>query len=545
MAAPSYTEDLVDISLAESTTDGGTWAQIGGGGNIAMSAGPDYAMQGTNCVDAKVSNLDRGMAVPFAAFTPGANEHLFIWMFTSTPGLAAPLANGGVCAVVGTSTTAYVRFHVDGGDTFGAQGRVGRCYPIRYRTDATAAAPYRTVTGAPGASPALAGGQWNIVGTVRGSNVAVDAIRRGTGAYLTAGELISAGDASDNPCTFTGFSTLDQTTANRWGILLNLGGGSFEQQGRFVIGQNNAGVATAARFRDSNKTIFFVDTPHALADFSQVVLDHASTRVEWTSISLVGLGTTNPGRLVVNIANPTFVWNGGNNANIATTVLRSNSSLNGVSWRACGQVTPNGATLTDCSLINSTATSALLWNDSVDTNGRLDGTSFSSAGTGHAIELGSSTPANIGLFNNTFTGYGSDGTTDAAIYNNSGKQITISILGGGDVPTVRNGAGASTTIVTGQRNFSFSVTDIAGNPLTGYEWRIYEASVTPGVLGTVALAGEESAVASSQNYSYSYSNDTDVVLQVLHPSYVEAIIRTSLVDADRDIAVQLIPEENI
>ena len=37
---------------------------------------------------------------------------------------------------------------------------------------------------------------------------------------------------------------------------------------------------------------------------------------------------------------------------------------------------------------------------------------------------------------------GADGTTDAAIYNNSGGAITLNISGGGDTPTVRNGASA-------------------------------------------------------------------------------------------------------
>ena len=51
MAAPSYNTDLAPITLAESTTDGGTWT-ASGGGNITLGAGPDFAMQGNNCVSA-------------------------------------------------------------------------------------------------------------------------------------------------------------------------------------------------------------------------------------------------------------------------------------------------------------------------------------------------------------------------------------------------------------------------------------------------------------------------------------------------------------
>jgi hypothetical protein len=112
------------------------------------------------------------------------------------------------------------------------------------------------------------------------------------------------------------------------------------------------------------------------------------------------------------------------------------------------------------------------------------------------------------------------------------------------VPTVRNGAGASTGIITGQRNFSFDVEDEAGAAVTGYEWRLYESAGVAGVLGTVELAGEESAAASSQNYPYTYAGDQDVVLQVMHADFIEAIVRTTLLDADRDVTVQLSPEEN-
>ena len=50
---------------------------------------------------------------------------------------------------------------------------------------------------------------------------------------------------------------------------------------------------------------------------------------------------------------------------------------------------------------------------------------------------------------NTFEGYGLDGTTDAAIYNNSGGHVVLNVSGGGDTPTVRNGTGATTVVVSG------------------------------------------------------------------------------------------------
>jgi len=111
-----------------------------------------------------------------------------------------------------------------------------------------------------------------------------------------------------------------------------------------------------------------------------------------------------------------------------------------------GLLTYQGGYLLSCSFIAAAVAVALSWNQNIDTSGKLDGSMFSSAGTGHAIELGTNTPSSITLKDITFTGYGSDGTTNAAIYNNSGKAITV-YVDGGSTPTVRNGTGASTTII--------------------------------------------------------------------------------------------------
>ena len=58
-------------------------------------------------------------------------------------------------------------------------------------------------------------------------------------------------------------------------------------------------------------------------------------------------------------------------------------------------------------------------------------------------------PGTFAFVGNTFEGYDLDGTTDAAIYNNSGGHVVLNVSGGGDTPTVRNGAGATTDVVSG------------------------------------------------------------------------------------------------
>lgn len=451
MAVPVYSEDLTDVDLAESTTG---WAALGGGG-AGLGVGADFSMQGTNCVDKQITNTEKGQVFDNGAgIAMGAGVHQFVWVFLATAGLAATLANRGLAIVVGSSTTAYCQYHVEGSDTYGAAGRVGRCYPIDYslRTSNIGSAPYRTLTGSPTANPRVWGSTANITGTVKGANLGVDAIRYGTGAYITAGD-------SGTPATFQGFSTQNDSVNNRWGILTQVGAG-FELQGKFVIGQNNSKVATLAYFSDTDKTLSIVDTPHAASNFTQIIVDHASTTCILTNITIATLGTVNKGQFIVNTANPTVTITGGTWTGFGITTLRSNTTVDGLTLRLAGQLTQNSATLTNCLIDRSYATSSIL-----TTNPTLiTDSTFISSGTGHAVEC--TATGTFSWTGNTDSGYtgtrgsnlvASSGSANAMFYNNSGGAITLNVGGGGQSPSVRNAAGSTTTVVA---SFTLTLTDI-------------------------------------------------------------------------------------
>ncbi len=177
------------------------------------------------------------------------------------------------------------------------------------------------------------------------------------------------------------------------------------------------------------------------------------------------------------------------------------------------RVTTTTPTLTSCNWIN--CATGLLWDRNADTNGSLDGSSFTSGGTGHAIELGTNTPTTIALTSVTFTGYGgtpgsnavsSSGSTDAAIYNNSGKTITINVSGG-TTPAVRNGAGATTVV---NSTVAVTVTPIA----VGSEIRAY-------LTGTATeVDGVESAAGTSQVLSLPSAVAVDIVVLCYSPAKI-------------------------
>lgn len=549
MAAPSYTEDLTDIDLAEAISTGWTAFNISGGGGGAPAFGADLGIQGDGCWDKPASNAERGLAVNKTpgAGTVAAGVHIFVWGFCATPGITDTLALRGAYVIIGTSTTDFMQFHVEGSDTYGAAGRVARCYPVSYVTTSnTGSVPYRTVNGSPGATPTYFGFGIKTTATAKGSNIGCDAIRYGTGGFLTAGELISAGDASDNPCTFSGFNLQNDDRSLRWGIFTKVGT-SFELQGKFAMGQNNAGTATLCRFKDSDKAIIIPDTVHSATDFSQIIVDHPSTRVEWTNINIEALGTNNKGLINVINSSSVFTVVGGTFTNIGSTTLRGGCDFTGATWRGSESVSLNGATVDSCIFDKIVSSSSVITSDLVNVNG----CSFISDGSNHAVEL-TSLGSGTMTWNNTSSGYvsgssGSPATTSStgneALYVNVGSgTLTVNVADGATIPSIRT-AGATVNVVAGLKTFTFSTLP----SFTGYEWRIYEVTSLGSLSGSVEIAGEESSTNSSNSYSYSYSSDQTIAVQIISQpgaDYREEIRYYTLTNNDQSVTINLEVDNN-
>jgi hypothetical protein len=125
----------------------------------------------------------------------------------------------------------------------------------------------------------------------------------------------------------------------------------------------------------------------------------------------------------------------------ATVTLRSTSDLDSVTFIDCPTFTQNSATLTNCTFDGTKVSSAAPADAAL-----ISDTSFTSAGTGYAIEIGG-TVAGITLSGLTFTGYaGTNGSTgnEAIFVNIASGSMTISISGG-STPSIRT-AGATVTV---------------------------------------------------------------------------------------------------
>jgi len=497
--------DLTDYALAEATSDvtgvGGTWTQFGSGGGTSFGAGVDFAMQGTNAVDLKVSNSEKGAAVTLnSAQTLSAGDHVFVWTFVATPGLTNDIQNKGSAVIVGSASNAYVQYHVAGNDTFGAQGRVGLCYPIDYSVrTANASAPYRTLQGSPSATPQYIGHSADITANVKGNNVACDAVRAGTGIYVTAG-------TAGSPATFSEASTANDNVTNRWGVLTSLGGTSYELQGYFVIGQDSTQTPTQAYFSDSGASVTFVDTIHAASDFTRVVVDQASTTCILDSISFSAAGTTNRGRFLVNNASSAVTLTGCTFGDMNITTLQAGVTATGCTWRGCEKVTQNSATITNCTFTGSTAAVALEVNSAND----VSGCSFTSSGTGHAVDLGTVSSSTSITWDSTHSGYatinGSTGNETILVNVASGQTLTINNdSGGGSDPTYYNTGSGLVDIISGAVTVKVTVTDSSGSPIQNARVYLTRASDS-----AVVLNGLTNASGVIEDTAYTYTADDNV-----------------------------------
>lgn len=130
--------------------------------------------------------------------------------------------------------------------------------------------------------------------------------------------------------------------------------------------------------------------------------------------------------------------------------------------------TLNGGGLDTCIIKNPKSTPVV----TTDDPGNIANCTFTSGGSGHAIEI--SATGTFTFEGNTFSGYGADASDDASIYNNSGGAVVLVLPSGTTQPTYKNGAGASTTFDTPDVYQSVTLT----NGTAGARVQIYDVTAS-------------------------------------------------------------------
>jgi hypothetical protein len=371
------------------------------------------------------------------------------------------------------------------------------------------------------------------IGDVGGNaqNLLIDEIQHGTSGLRWDG----TGGA------FADFRTFEAT--NNEGNLVPSNGIDF------VYSRLEIGSATLTTFTDSGFTLAFPDQALVAAAFMGLTLDvqNASTVITLSDGTIQSgdiAGATRRPDLIVSGTSGTVTLTNVSALGMRTIDLTSAVTAVGGIWEALN-LTQANADLSGMTIRPNTAAGVALCDDPDFTN--LSDISWAQAGAGHALEI--TTPGAYTFDAQFFEGFGgtggsnlvaNSGPNDAAVYNNSGGAVTISVTGGGDSPSVRNAAGSTTTVVN---NTLITLTGLRDNT----EVRVLEAADNQN-----ELAGIEDAIAGTtddRSFSFSLSAGTVVDIVILNVQYSlppnDRISNFTIPSADTTLPISQVFDTNV
>jgi hypothetical protein len=513
-------------------TDNFTPGDIGDGDIIAK--------QGTQYIGLKVSNgtntfitttLGAGAPYDFSATGAEAGYHIIMWFAA----LTAVNATTGFRIYAQDSTTSDNGFWSFAPPTGYSGGWVSRV--IDPTTNFTGAAGTWTTTGNPAQLTAVAGmgGGFTTITMIAGNfqNVNIDQITVGTGLRADAGTVTV-------PNTWEIIRAADEGTSSaNYGWLSSAAGG-FIAKGGIFLGPAT-GSATSV-FNDTASVVLFADEP--IADgFYQINIRGTGTTVDFIR-NLIRTedpsGNVNSrwDLTIDGTDEPTFDDTDSLFAGSGDITLQTSSTLTGTTLDDGTSLVQNGATLNGVTVQNANTGDGVAY-ITCDDIAAISNCDFNFS-DGHALELTSAhaaDPSTHAFSNNSFTGYAgtpgsnlvaASGSNDAAIYNNSGKDLIINITGGGDTPSVRNGAGA-TTVVNNTVTLEIQVNDALGNAVEGVRCAIFER--TGLVQGAEIASGETNASGTFTDSNYSYSGDQDIFAKARLRGFIP-FVTTGTITAD-------------
>lgn len=236
-------------------------------------------------------------------------------------------------------------------------------------------------------------------------------------------------------------------------------------------------------------------------------------------------------------------------------VVLGSNSVSGCSFNSCGSVSVS-ATVSNCFFRSQAQSSAVTTNNL----NLLDGCSFTKDSTpvGHAVELTSVGTGSMNWNCTTNTGYDTGSTGSPVTPTNTGNEtiyvnvasgtLTINVADGATIPSIRS-AGATVSVVAGQRTFTVAVSDInTGSAVQ--DARVYVTAAAGGGLaeGTViidrALTDVNGEVSDTRSYS-SAQPYTGVVRRATSGTLYKATSISGTISAAENttVNVSLIPDE--
>lgn len=259
---------------------------------------------------------------------------------------------------------------------------------------------------------------------------------------------ISAGTSGD-PAKFSDLSDYDESTATGrgLGVFYQMDPGVFQCQAPIAIGDDGT---AASYFSATNEEVIFIDKPVNNYKLNALANSTGTNEIYFTGVTFRNTHSSLPVTMDLSTANLDYLQIDGcsfiGDIDLTLNTSSANRFCNNSVFDGCGQIDPNTMEFKYNTIRNSTdgATGAILLDGSG--SGNWSDLSFSKdpSVAGHAIYI--TATGSYTLTNFTYSGY--EGTsTEATIYNNSGGAVTINVSGG-DTPTVRNGSGATTDVIS-------------------------------------------------------------------------------------------------
>lgn len=135
----------------------------------------------------------------------------------------------------------------------------------------------------------------------------------------------------------------------------------------------------------------------------------------------------------------------------AEFIWKTGMPFSGASLARCYTMDGKGAAISNCAFSQclSTGAASLI----IRSGASLSNNTFTKGAENNAVEIAD--PGTYSSSNVIYNNYGANGSTTAAIYNNSGSAVTINLQNYTDqIPTVRNSAGSTTVINALPKNIS-------------------------------------------------------------------------------------------
>jgi hypothetical protein len=440
MAAATYTTDLVALATADeasgwvelSGTDGSGFAYDAQGSPAHIDTSAPY-IQGSYAVT-QITSVSGAMASlayesfnVFGVFLTNTSG-VFIWQNYSAPFAMGTYAQGGQRIAIGSSVNDFSVYNVGGSDKdnnpYG--GFVNHVVtPFGITADETAGTPTSTKKFFGSATYVVNGGSTGVH--------QCDVIRHGRGKTIVLG-----GDGTFGHANIESLATENDLQANRWGLMQKLHAG-YLFKGLLSLGSSSAPVS----FIDSDRIILIQWTPKVYEAFNAINVSNSGSTVSLTRFQFITLDpatTASRGNWLA-VHDATVTLDDCQFSDMFEFQFHLSTTVTLGVFNRCNNIIQRGATLTNCLFNSFDGVSSVV----TDNSTLITGCTFTGDGSNHAMEA--TTPGDYD-WNNTAIGYASaNGSTGNEIYyNNSGGHINITRQGGTALTSVRNGAGATTTV---------------------------------------------------------------------------------------------------